>query len=65
MSGKITLPPVTDLPRREVLLHALQEAVVRHQPAIVALVGDFLHAFDDNEGRVRVYALRISSRSVL
>ena len=54
MPNKTTVLTVTDLHRRSVLLQELQDAVVRHQPTIVAFVGDFLHAFDDNEGRVSV-----------
>ena len=33
---------------------ALSEVVSRHKPDMVALVGDFLHAFDDNKGRITV-----------
>ena len=54
MPNKITVLTVTDLHRRSVLLQELHAAVVRHRPSIVALVGDFLHAFDDNKGRVSV-----------
>jgi len=54
VSNKSTLITVSDLHRRSVLLHEFNAAVVRHKPSIVALVGDFLHAFDDNEGRVSV-----------
>jgi len=54
MANKTTLLTVTDLHRREVLLRALHEAVEHHHPTLVALVGDFLHGFDDNQGRVSV-----------
>ena len=50
----MTLLTVTDLHRSAALLEALSEAVVQRKPDIVALVGDFQHAFDDNEGRVTV-----------
>jgi Icc-related predicted phosphoesterase len=43
---------VTDLHRSAGLLKALGEVVAQHKPDMVALVGDFLHAFDDNEGRM-------------
>ena len=54
MSNQMTLLTVTDLHRSGALLEALSEAVVQRKPDIVALVGDFLHAFADNEGRVTV-----------
>jgi Icc-related predicted phosphoesterase len=54
MSCKTTLLTVTDLHRRAALLEELGEAVARQKPDMVALVGDFLHAFGDNEGRVMV-----------
>ena len=54
MSIKTTLLTVTDLHRSSRLLQALGEAVAQHKPDVVALVGDFLHAFDDNEGRMTV-----------
>ena len=54
MPIKKTLLTVTDLHRNTALLEQLQQAVIRHQPDIVALVGDFLHGFDDNENRLNV-----------
>ena len=45
---------VADLHRSAALLDALREAVVQHKPDVVALVGDFLHGFDDNRYRVSV-----------
>jgi Icc-related predicted phosphoesterase len=54
MLNKTSVLTVTDLHRREVLLRALHEAAGRHRPTIAAFVGDFLHAFDDNKGRVSV-----------
>jgi Icc-related predicted phosphoesterase len=54
MSSKTTLMTVTDLHRSTGLLLALREVVAQRKPDIVALVGDFLHAFDDNEGRMTV-----------
>ena len=54
MGQKITLLTAADLHRSESLLNELRDAVARHQPNIVALVGDFLHAGDDNKGRVSV-----------
>jgi Icc-related predicted phosphoesterase len=52
MSSKLTLLTVTDLHRRAVLFEALSEAVAERKPDILALVGDFLHAFNDEQGRV-------------
>jgi len=52
MSSKTSLLTVADLHRSTGLLMALNEAVARRKPDIVALVGDFLHGFDDNEARV-------------
>ena len=52
MSGRTTLLTVADLHRSAGLLMKLNEAMVRHKPDVVALVGDFLHAFDDDEGRM-------------
>lgn len=54
MLNKTSVLTVTDLHRREVLLRELHEAAGRHRPTIAAFVGDFLHAFDDNKGRVSV-----------
>jgi Icc-related predicted phosphoesterase len=54
MSITTTLLTVTDLHRSARLLRALSEVVAEHKPDMVALVGDFLHAFDDNEGRMTV-----------
>ena len=54
MSSRTTLLTVTDLHRSAGLLRALNEVVARHKPDMVALLGDFLHAFDDNEGRMTV-----------
>jgi Icc-related predicted phosphoesterase len=45
---------VTDLHRSAGLLMELREVVAQSKPDIVALVGDFLHAFDDNGGRMTV-----------
>ncbi len=42
---------VTDLHRSSALLRELGNAVAKHKPALVALVGDFLHSFDDNDER--------------
>ena len=52
MSKTTTVLTVSDLHRNTALLAALREAVVQHKPDVVALVGDFLHGFDDNKGRV-------------
>ena len=52
MSSKTSLLTVTDLHRRTGLLVELSQVVTRHKPDMVALVGDFLHAFDDNKGRM-------------
>ena len=41
-----------DLHRSSKLYEQLGEAVREHRPDVLALVGDFLHAFDDNEGRL-------------
>jgi len=54
MTTKTTVLTVADLHRSTALLEALREAVVEHKPDIVALVGDFLHGFDDNRFRVSV-----------
>ena len=45
---------VTDLHRSAGLLMELKEVVAQRKPDVVALVGDFLHAFDDNGGRMTV-----------
>jgi predicted phosphodiesterase len=54
MTTKTTVLTVADLHRSTALLEALREAVVEHKPDIVALVGNFLHGFDDNRFRVSV-----------
>ena len=46
-----TVLTVADLHRNSVLLRELRDAVAKHKPDLVALVGDFLHGFDDEEGR--------------
>jgi Icc-related predicted phosphoesterase len=35
-------------------MRGLGEVVAKHKPDVVALVGDFLHAFDDSKGRMTV-----------
>jgi predicted phosphodiesterase len=40
---------VSDLHRNTALLAALRKAVGQHKPDVVALVGDFLHGFDDDK----------------
>lgn len=54
MPSRTTLLTVADLHRSAGLILDLREVVARHKPDMVALVGDFLHAFDDNEGRMTV-----------
>lgn len=63
MSAIVSILTVTDIHRRADLYAALELAVSHHQPDVVAFVGDFLHAFDDNEGRLTTseYASRIAS----
>ncbi|MGA2246948.1 MAG: metallophosphoesterase [Verrucomicrobiota bacterium] len=48
----IKILTATDLHRSGALLKELQGAVGKHKPHIVALVGDFLHAFDDDARRL-------------
>lgn len=43
---------VADIHRRATHYTALRKVVTCHNPDIVAFVGDFLHAFDDNAGRL-------------
>ena len=43
---------VTDLHRSVRLYEELGDAVRSHQPDVVALIGDFLHGFEDNNGRL-------------
>ena len=49
-----TLLTVADLHRSKALFNELKQAVALHRPTIVAFVGDFLHAGDDNKGRLTV-----------
>lgn len=46
-----TILTVADVHRSSQLLKELRQAVVRHKPGILALVGDVLHAFADNHRR--------------
>jgi len=54
MKQKVTLLTAADLHRSAALLNELRGAVARHRPNMVALVGDFLHAGEDNQHRVSV-----------
>jgi Icc-related predicted phosphoesterase len=45
---------VADLHQNQALYSDLTKAVEKHQPDIVALVGDFLHAGEDMKGRLSV-----------
>ena len=55
-ANNVRLMTVTDLHRSSALIDELQKTVSACQPDCVALVGDFLHAFDDNEQRLTVEA---------
>ena len=52
MSSKTSVLTVADLHRNGALLEALEKVIAGHRPAVVALVGDFLDAGEDHEGRV-------------
>ena len=52
MNPTLKILTASDLHRSVTLLAALRDAVIQLQPNLVALVGDFLHGFDDDNGRV-------------
>ena len=56
IANSVRLMTVTDLHRSSALINELRETVSARQPDCVALVGDFLHAFDNNHRRLSVEA---------
>jgi Icc-related predicted phosphoesterase len=51
MSQEITVLTATDLHRDKSLFQQLAEAIKKHRPDVLALVGDFLHGLRSNENR--------------
>ena len=52
--NQATLLTVADLHRSAGLYQALEEAITQHQPDLLVLTGDFLHAGEDEPGRLPV-----------
>jgi metallophosphoesterase superfamily enzyme len=52
VSQTITVLTVADLHRGKVLYNLLRTAIARHRPDILALVGDFLDATGEQEGKL-------------